>query len=422
MQIDAALGSHMDETVPIYGKMKQELELSNLILVYLDHDTIDDLIDTTQNDPDHELNQRVQQLCDDDGMTFEEYYISHIEQRGYEYGTASCSNATMSNATMSNAIKTAVLNHMEEEPEDYLNLLKELTRRLKGLMEQVLNVLFGDMVEVLNNRLEASDIGLTNRSILFHDENHQELYVPLQEEVVLLEGIETEQVEDLIQEGILEPIQQIIGEENQALEGLWSEKQEKVNKVDQEIQIYSPFEQIDYGSLEKIKEDLFATNQLITEKMDGKQDEFITFADTVNQTAYETIHQMQEEIRLGNEKANETLGENLEEVKKARAELNKETDELTSGFVAKLPYTRLGNGPFSAAYEFIVEPAEFKTSSELKAEQLKIKTEQDKAKRLLDTQDLYVIGMACVMLLLGTVLIQRYLWMDKKKKSEEIRE
>lgn len=417
VQVEAAFPEDMiDEKLPAYKRIKQELELSDLILVSLGDDlTINDLIFETLDDPDHDLNLKVEELSEGAFTSFEEYYTYQMVDGGYEDTLASCSNAVMAED-----IKNTLTDYMEEENEDYTDAVASLSERvmakadrliksvLSEEMEQALMDAFTNLISILGSSLDLYDLDLENRIILLNEEEHQEIYLPVVESITAIPGVDMEEIERVFQEYVFEPIQRKIEQESTAVDEIQQDVKKSIEKLDEAVHVYDPFESADYHGLQGILDGLYSTNADIAEQAEKKGDEMTAYADSVSAIADRNVSGMQEKILEGNEKANLQVEEKLAEAKESRDMLNQETEKMLGGFIAKLPYTRLGNGPAASAYEFMIEPTVFKTSSELKAEQLQIKVQETKQKTNFDKKDFYILVIALLIISIGYALVSRY--------------
>lgn len=130
--------------------------------------------------------------------------------------------------------------------------------------------------------------------------------------------------------------------------------------------------------------------------------------EAIQNYADEVQHKSDEQIQ-GFENGSKVKAEELlATVKGSRLSLSQKTDQGFQDFEQKLPYTRLGSGPFAKAYEFMAEPAVFKTSSQLKKEQLVIQARQTQAKKVLGREELYLIVLGIVICGMGVGMVYRY--------------
>lgn len=98
----------------------------------------------------------------------------------------------------------------------------------------------------------------------------------------------------------------------------------------------------------------------IEEEMNETGLEYLEYTADVYEMTNENIMTLQGDVTKANEKTAENVTKQIEALKESRTSNNKSNASILQGFTKKLGFTRVGNLPYREAYEFIVDPLEYK--------------------------------------------------------------
>ncbi len=123
---------------------------------------------------------------------------------------------------------------------------------------------------------------------------------------------------------------------------------------------FDPYQYLDRTELSEDITKIADNISGIEEEMNETGSQYLDYTADVYKMTNENILTLQDDITKANEKTSENVSKQIGALKESRTSNNKSNSSILQGFTKKLSFTRVGNLPYREAYEFIVDPFEYK--------------------------------------------------------------
>lgn len=189
---------------------------------------------------------------------------------------------------------------------------------------------------------------------------------PIKEET--LKGIEEyyDIPKDKIADTFEEKVVQVIEERNSELQtdvlkkiSLFSNNQ---GHYQSQLDSFDPFGYVDSS---RIADNISAISENIAgieTEMNDRGTEYLQYTADVFTMANENINTLKEDMMKANEETKKKVTEQISYLKDTRSSTNQVNASILESFSKKLSFTRVGDLPYREAYEFIINPVEYKQS------------------------------------------------------------
>lgn len=247
----------------------------------------------------------------------------------------------------------------------------------------------------------------------------------LEEEVGVLEKVDSGVLHTCINEKILMPIQENVNSFTEAVMAQYEIEQEQLLTYNEAIMEYDPASYIDHEELQTLTNDMLDNGTNLSEAVletDVQQMEYVA---DVYEATREDLFTLQDNIVQAKEDSDKAVEEGLQALKDTKDENSAVNQQILYDFSTKLPYTRLGSLEYVQAYEFMANPVSaVNSNAEGKSRSTRadsVRTESDsvnvQAKRRVDYQNIsFMICMViCVIIVAATIKYHFH----KKEESYE---
>lgn len=189
---------------------------------------------------------------------------------------------------------------------------------------------------------------------------------PIKEET--LKGIEEyyDIPKDKVADTFEEKVVQVIEERNSELQtdvlkkiSLFSNNQ---GHYQSQLDSFDPFGYVDSS---RIVDNISAISENIAgieTEMNDRGTEYLQYTADVFTMANENINTLKEDMMKANEETKKKVTEQISYLKDTRSSTNQVNASILESFSKKLSFTRVGDLPYREAYEFIINPVEYKQS------------------------------------------------------------
>lgn len=123
---------------------------------------------------------------------------------------------------------------------------------------------------------------------------------------------------------------------------------------------FNPYQYLDRTALSEDTTKISNNISEIEEEMNETGLDYLKYTADVYELTNENIMTLQSDVTKANEKTAENVTKQIESLKESRTSNNKSNASILQAFTKKLGFTRVGNLPYREAYEFIVDPFEYK--------------------------------------------------------------
>jgi|GEM_PF-1838768 len=428
-----------------FNAMAQELELNEAIIASLGTTgTIADLITDTNADSLHPLNVLVSDLGIVGIYTFDDYQNWKSWGGSRNYTSTDIVNSYQMNVTgyIKNCLELDIENIEQNifatkiQDEVQRIFMEEKAANIDTINENIYTAEIPELgmgitYETMSLNLQNYSLDLTNE-IVWEDkpEVSEELLMQLNnrlteelelgvniDEFVMVDG---EGITNLVAEEIIMPMTQKTAAENIELTEAYGQRMSLIEGLKQQISRYNPLSHMNYGEIGTMELDLRENIMKIQERVFEHSTQYTDYVSNIRQTAQSNVDMFRENIFAANESAKTLLEEGLGEAKESRTTSSQVNQTLLKQFISKLPYTRLGQGPYAKAYEFIIEPTLLHTSSIARGNTRPEDSWQVVVEEKFNMNQIINIGLGIVALLLVLIVIKECMEQVKKGKGEII--
>ncbi len=184
----------------------------------------------------------------------------------------------------------------------------------------------------------------------------------------ILKGIEEyyDIPKDKVADTFEEKVVQVIEERNSELQtdvlkkiSLFSNNQ---GHYQSQLDSFDPFGYVDSS---RIADNISAISENIAgieTEMNDRGTEYLQYTADVFTMANENINTLKEDMMKANEETKKKVTEQISYLKDTRSSTNQVNASILESFSKKLSFTRVGDLPYREAYEFIINPVEYKQS------------------------------------------------------------
>lgn len=261
------------------------------------------------------------------------------------------------------------------------------------------------------NTIRLSNLFGKYNQDLTDEQTKQEM---LDEQIGELEQMELTDIEEVVDEKVLTPIQNKADDTTEAITAQYAIEKEQLKAYSDAVLEYNPLEYIDEEEIQKITTAMLDNGTDLSEAVIETDLQQMEYVADVYETTREDLANMQDIIIQAKEESDQAVADGLANLQTVKNENSKLNQEIMLDFSKKLPYTRLGSLEYTQAYEFIANPLGYKQMEEnaIKKKDEKIdsvKTENDSIaiseNRKKDYQIVAMIicGMICV-IIVGTTI------------------
>lgn len=259
-----------------------------------------------------------------------------------------------------------------EEPESSISVETESLnmQSLQNLVD-LSKAVDGENHEIKQPELTVSiptpSILLTSDAVQYQVPEFQLSQVsPIKEET--LKGIEEyyDIPKDKVADTFEEKVVQVIEERNSELQtdvlkkiSLFSNNQ---GHYQSQLDSFDPFGYVDSS---RIADNISAISENIAgieTEMNDRGTEYLQYTADVFTMANENINTLKEDMMKANEEIKKKVTEQISYLKDTRSSTNQVNASILESFSKKLSFTRVGDLPYREAYEFIINPVEYKQS------------------------------------------------------------
>lgn len=259
-----------------------------------------------------------------------------------------------------------------EEPESSISVEPESLdmQSLQNLVD-LSKAVDGENHEIKQPELTVSiptpSILLTSDAVQYQVPEFQLSQVsPIKEET--LKGIEEyyDIPKDKVADTFEEKVVQVIEERNSELQtdvlkkiSLFSNNQ---GHYQSQLDSFDPFGYVDSS---RIADNISAISENIAgieTEMNDRGTEYLQYTADVFTMANENINTLKEDMMKANEETKKKVTEQISYLKDTRSSTNQVNASILESFSKKLSFTRVGDLPYREAYEFIINPVEYKQS------------------------------------------------------------
>lgn len=245
-----------------------------------------------------------------------------------------------------------------ENAKTYITELKEILAE-QGADEELIN-----KVNNLENELDGlqavEELSIENT---FDETIALEPFRILKQEVEKIEKIETEEYQTIFTEQVLQPLEDEVNAENQAIktagESIMTPLGEYMTELE-ELDLYEYYdEEAMDGLLEEFGENIFTMEEDVLET----HGEYEDLVDNTIEHANETMETHQKNLEDAYESTTQNVSGEVNLAIQNRVAMNEVNSEILVSFREKLPYTRIGQLEYVQAYDFMVKPLKMSDSS-----------------------------------------------------------
>lgn len=171
---------------------------------------------------------------------------------------------------------------------------------------------------------------------------------------------------DKVADTFEEKVVQVIEDRNRELQ---TDVLEKINlfsgnqgRYQSQIDSFDPFGYVDSS---RIADNISAISENIAgieTEMNDRGTEYLQYTADVFTMANENINLLKEDMMKANEETKRKVTEQISSLKDTRSSTNQVNASILENFSKKLSFTRVGDLPYREAYEFIINPIEYKQS------------------------------------------------------------
>lgn len=171
---------------------------------------------------------------------------------------------------------------------------------------------------------------------------------------------------DKVADTFEEKVVQVIEDRNRELQ---TDVLEKINlfsgnqgRYQSQLDRFDPFGYVDSS---RIADNISAISENIAgieTEMNDRGTEYLQYTADVFTMANENINLLKEDMMKANEETKRKVTEQISSLKDTRSSTNQVNASILENFSKKLSFTRVGDLPYREAYEFIINPIEYKQS------------------------------------------------------------
>ena len=165
-----------------------------------------------------------------------------------------------------------------------------------------------------------------------------------------------------------EEVVDVISAKNQVLQEKFQKKAEDFsgNQSDYQSKLdaFDPYSYMNYTEMGDKMGALADGVTKIEENMNTAGEQYLDYTSDIYDLTNENIMTLREDMQKANEKTGENVKKQMDSLKESRISNNRTNSSILSGFTKKLGFTRAGNLPYREAYEFIVDPLDYKQTEQ----------------------------------------------------------
>ena len=234
----------------------------------------------------------------------------------------------------------------------------------------------------------------------------------LDQQVGQIERMELTDLENVVEEKILTPIQNKADTTTQAIADQYAIEKEQLGEYNTAVTEYDPLEYIDDEAILEITTAMQENGTELAEAIAETDLQQMEYVAEVYEATRDDLTNMQSVIEQAKEDSDQAVADGLANLQTVKNENSKLNQEIMLDFSQKLPYTRLGSLEYTQAYEFIANPVSYKQMEEtipVVSKEDSVKTESDSVSvnenRQKDYQILGMImcAMICVIIVGSTI-------------------
>lgn len=162
--------------------------------------------------------------------------------------------------------------------------------------------------------------------------------------------------QDGIVQVILDTNDRLQREFEESAAGFWYAQNQYQSTLDD----YDPFAYVDEEKIAGGMRDVEAGISAIETEMNEKGTEYLKYTSDVYLTTNENIQILRNDMTKANEQTAENVRQQIGSLQRQRTGNNQTNSAILGDFTKKLGFTRMGNLPYREAYEFIIDPFEYR--------------------------------------------------------------
>lgn len=168
--------------------------------------------------------------------------------------------------------------------------------------------------------------------------------------------IEVEELSEKIQSGIVIPVIDRANEVKDQLVANYENEKTELKDYNALLGAYDPLEKIDESVIQGYIEDMRQNNTTLHTIVVQNYTDNMEYVKDVYESTEENLDMLQQNISDSKDASDQAVAEGLEELKSIKSNTSEVNQSLLDDFVAKLPYTRVGNLQNTQVCDFIVDP------------------------------------------------------------------
>ncbi|MDO4304861.1 MAG: hypothetical protein Q4D94_13215 [Bacillota bacterium] len=178
----------------------------------------------------------------------------------------------------------------------------------------------------------------------------------LEEQVGNIEEMDIAEATQIVDEGILMPIQENVDAFITAVMDQYAIEKEQLGNYSEAVMDYNPLEYIDHDEIQSLTEQMYDNGADLSEAILETDIQQMEYVGEVYEATQNDLNSLQESIVQAKEDSDRAVEEGLAELKDIKNQNSEENQLILYDFSNKLPYTRLGSLEYRQAYEFMVNP------------------------------------------------------------------
>ncbi len=245
-----------------------------------------------------------------------------------------------------------------ENARTYITELKEVLTE-QGADEGLINKV-NNLEAELDGLQQVPELTIENT---FNETVALEPFTKLKEVVDKIEKIETEEYENIFTEQVLQPLENEISAENEAIQTAGDTIMVPLEEYMMELEELDLYEYYDQEAMDALLEEFGDNVFTLEEDVIETHGEYEDLVNNTIDNANETMETHQKNLEDAYESTTENVSDEVNLAIQNRVAMNEVNSGILVSFQEKLPYTKIGQLEYVQAYDFMVKPVKMSDSS-----------------------------------------------------------
>ena len=246
-------------------------------------------------------------------------------------------------------------------PEVYPITFTDMEENIKKIIEDNYYVYQGYLLDEEGNikkNEEDKPIFVTSlldeyQKDLTKDEVKKEIF---DKQVGEIEKLDISTATQIVEEGILSPIQEKINQIKETIFNQYAVEKEQLTEFNNAVMEYNPLKYINQEEIDTLTSAMFTNGTELSKAIVETDIQQMEYVANVYEATRNDLANMQESIVDAKELSDRAVADGLAQLQEVKNANSEENQRIMYDFSAKLPYTRLGSLEYRQAYEFMANP------------------------------------------------------------------